>query len=54
MIPQMHAKYCPFCQRNIEPYVDDDGEEILTVDGGFIYAHDDVPHDDDYDFKGLQ
>lgn len=54
MIPQVNGKYCPFCQRYIEPFVDDDGDEVLTADGGFIYVHDDVIHDEDYDFKELQ
>lgn len=54
MIPQLNAKYCPLCQRSIEPHVDDDGEEARTDDGGFIYVHDDVLHDDDYTFGELQ
>lgn len=48
------AHYCPFCQRSIMPEQDDDEELITTGDGGLIYVHDDVAHDDDYMFEALQ
>lgn len=47
--------YCPFCQRVIQPYRDEDTDEVVVLeDGGMIYVHDDVPHDDDYTFEALQ
>lgn len=46
--------YCPFCQRNISPAEDDDGNVISFPDGGVIYVHDDVPHDEDFNFGVLQ
>lgn len=48
--------YCPFCQRQISPEVDDDddGEAIRTEEGGFIYVHDDVRHDESFTFGELQ
>lgn len=46
-------KYCPFCQREIAPY-EEDGEIWTSSDGGMIYVHDDVPHDEDYNFEELQ
>lgn len=49
------SNYCPFCQRNIEPYIDEETQEVLTMpDGGVIYVHDDVPHDEEYNFGVLQ
>lgn len=47
------VKYCPFCQRNIAPWVDEFGES-KQPDGSYIYVHDDVPHDPDYTFEDLQ
>lgn len=42
-------QYCPFCCREIE------AANIEEVDSGerdgYIFAHDAVPHDDDYDFN---
>ena len=46
-------KYCPYCQREIAPY-EEDGEIVKTQDGGMIYVHDAVPHDEDYNFEELQ
>ena len=46
--------YCQFCCRNIEPECDDDGEEIEMPEGGRLYVHDDVPHDQDYLLEELQ
>jgi hypothetical protein len=54
--------YCPFCQRDIEPFIDEEtGEPLIVSDrddpldkGGFVYVHDDVPHDNDYTFEALQ
>lgn len=45
--------YCPYCQREVSPE-SEDGELIRTEEGGLIYVHDDVVHDDDYDFGVLQ
>lgn len=50
--PSKHAQYCPFCQRHIEPERDDFGV-VMTHEGGFIYVHDEVLHDDDYTFTPL-
>lgn len=44
------VKYCPFCQRDIAPWADEDGETTLA-DGSHVYVHDDVPHDTDYTFE---
>lgn len=42
----MPRKYCPFCQRYIEP---SNTEEVEGGEhDGFIYVHDDVPHDEDF------
>lgn len=49
----MSKYYCPFCQREIEPYKED-GEVVTTQDGGLIFVHDDVPHDEDFNFEELQ
>lgn len=49
----MDGQYCPFCQRVIYPATDDLGEVIVAHDGGVIYVHDAVPHDDDFDFREL-
>lgn len=55
-----HDRYCPFCQRHISPETDEDGELIKYEDypgdpaPGFLYVHDDVPHDDDYTFEDIQ
>lgn len=46
-----NAKYCPFCQRNIEPCNTDEYES--GEHDGLIYVHDDVAHDDDYDFGDM-
>lgn len=46
--------YCPFCQRQISPELDDDGEAIRVGGDGFIYVHDDVHHDESFNFGGLQ
>lgn len=46
--------YGPFCQRNIEPERDEDGDEIEMPEGGRLYVHDDVLHDPDYQFEELQ
>ena len=48
------ARYCPFCQRDIEPELDDDGVEIGLASGSRVYVHDDVQHDPDYLHEGLQ
>ena len=58
----MTKHYCPFCQRDILPYVDEETGEPLVVsdsedpldEGGFVYVHDGVPHDPDYKFEELQ
>lgn len=50
-----NKKYCPFCQRDIEPYVDEEtGEVFEAPEGGKIYVHDGGPHDLDYNFEALQ
>lgn len=49
-----NGRYCPYCQRVIYPHRDLTGELVTTPDGGFIYVHDDVEHDEDYDFRDLQ
>ena len=49
----MNNQYCPFCQREISPY-EENGEIFKTQDGGMIYVHDAVPHDEDYNFEELQ
>ncbi len=44
-------KYCPFCKRDIEPI---NIEEVESGEhDGFIYVHDDIEHDDDFDFKPM-
>lgn len=48
------AVYCPFCQRDIEPECDEFGDIIETPGGGWIYVHDDVEHDEDYNPGDLQ
>lgn len=48
-----YVKYCPFCQRNVAPWVDEFGNDT-NPDGSKIYVHDDVPHDEDYNFEELQ
>lgn len=36
--------YCPICGRDIEP---ENEEEVLSgEESGFIYVHDDKPHDE--------
>lgn len=57
----IHSKYCPFCRRHIEPFRGDDGEIFIYSEsddpldeGGMVYIHDEVPHDEDYNFKELQ
>ncbi len=45
------AKYCPFCQRNIKPSNWIEFER--GNDDGLIYVHDDVEHDEDYDFEPM-
>jgi hypothetical protein len=47
------AHYCPYCQRSILPERDEEDEPV-TVDGGLVYVHDDVEHDEDYTFGKLQ
>ncbi|HDN9789315.1 TPA: hypothetical protein P2N04_001091 [Aeromonas salmonicida] len=47
------AKYCPFCQRDIEPE-QEDGVVIGLASGDRVYVHDDVKHDPDYQFGELQ
>jgi len=43
-----HAKYCPFCQHDIEPC---NVEEYESGEhDSLIYVHDAVVHDEDYDF----
>lgn len=38
-------KYCPVCSRTIRP---SNLQEVADGDhDGFIYVHDDIPHDDD-------
>lgn len=46
--------YCPYCARNINPEKDDDGYEVFAGDGGLIFVHDDMPHDEQYNFEDLQ
>lgn len=46
--------YCPFCQRDISPELDEFGEAIRTDCDGFVYVHDEVTHDDDFRFEELQ
>jgi len=42
--------YCPICGRDIEP---ENAEEVeLGENGGYIYVHDDIPHEED-DLKSL-
>lgn len=48
------SMYCPFCQRDIEPECDEFGDIIETPEGGWLYLHDDVIHDEDYNFEELQ
>ena len=44
-------QYCPFCKRDIEPA---NVEEVESGEhDGFIYVHDDIKHDDDFDFKPM-
>lgn len=45
------SKYCPFCQRDIEPSNTEEVESGLH--DGYIYVHDEVGHDPDYDFTDL-
>ena len=44
-------KYCPFCQRDIE------ASNIDEVESGehseYVFAHDAVSHDEDYDFTEI-
>nr|AKD43394.1 hypothetical protein [Aeromonas salmonicida subsp. salmonicida] len=47
------TKYCPFCQRDIEPE-QEDGVVIGLASGNRVYVHDDVKHDPDYQFGELQ
>lgn len=53
-MPKYNSFYCPFCERKVGPELDDDGEAIRTEEGGFIYVHDDVRHDDSFTFGELQ
>lgn len=46
-----HGKYCPFCCKVIYPYEDENGEVLGSAYTGFVYVHDDVPHDPDYRFE---
>ena len=39
--------YCPFCQRDLVGIRDDEFR-------GYVFVHDDKPHDDEYDFTALQ
>ncbi len=48
------SKYCPFCQRHIEPESDDDGVVIGLAAGSRVYVHDDVDHDPDYRHEDMQ
>lgn len=48
-----HAQYCPYCQRYIEPARDEFNVVYMTEEGGFVYVHDEVIHDDDYTFTPL-
>lgn len=43
-----HAKYCPFCCRDIDPCCDENGDVIGSEYTGFVYVHDDVEHDEDW------
>ena len=45
--------YCPYCQRNIEPERDAENQ-VIVVDGGYIYLHDNVIHDEDYNGQAIQ
>jgi len=46
-----NCSYCPFCKRIIYP---SNGSEVFNGEhDGFIYVHDEVEHDDDFDFKPL-
>ena len=42
----MTAKYCPICQRNIEPSNKEEVDKVLH--DGYIYVNDDIVHTDDY------
>jgi hypothetical protein len=45
------GEYCPFCQRVIYP---SNVDEFMNGEhDGFIFVHDDVPHDDDFEFKKM-
>ncbi len=44
-------QYCPFCQRDIEASNIDEVES--GEHEGYIFVHDDVPHDEDYDFTNM-
>lgn len=53
MIAESKTHYCPFCQRHLEPEKDEYGDVIL-IEGGMVYLHDEVIHDEDYKFEELQ
>ena len=44
-------QYCHYCQREIEAA---NIEEVENGEhDGYIFVHDPVPHDDDYNFDGV-
>ena len=44
-------QYCPFCQRDIEA---SNTKEVEAGEcGEYIFVHDDVPHDEDYNYTDL-
>ena len=45
----MKTFYCPFCERDIEPEID----MISEYESAYVYCHDEVEHDDDYDYGEL-
>jgi len=47
----MTTKYCPICQRDIEPSNKEEVEQGLH--DGYIYVHDDIVHTDD-DIEALE
>lgn len=53
-MPKYNSFYCQFCERKVGPELDDDGEAMRTEEGGFIYVHDDVRHDESFTFGELQ
>lgn len=48
-IAEVMAKYCPFCRKHIAP--SNVADVFSGEHDGFIYVHDDVIHDEDYNFE---